>query len=265
MSTPTTTTTTTVTRSGPEPAPAAPAAPIPFSRLLHVEWGKATDTRSARWLIAVTGAATVLIMLAPLLARNSIDQNYSSYLQFAALALTALLPVVAILTLTTEWTQRTVLTTFTQEPRRARVISAKVSVALLMAAIAIVFGGLVTAAAIGVAEASGRHVVADLGSGGLIGFVLFVLVNILMGVAFGALLHNTAASVVLFFLLPTVFGILGRAVNSVGKWIDPGTTFNWMLDGDWNGHAAGIVITALIWLVLPLSAGLVRTVRREIK
>jgi len=64
------------------------------------------------------------------LAPSSIDQTYTSYLAFAAVGLTILLPVVSILTLTSEWSQRTALTTFTQEPRRTRVINAKVTVSL---------------------------------------------------------------------------------------------------------------------------------------
>lgn len=183
------------------PSPASVTAvdsPIPFARLLRVEWGKATVTRAARWLIAITAAATVLIMLAPLLARSSIDQRYDQYLQFAALALATLLPVVAILTLTTEWTQRTVLTTFTQESRRARVLGAKVSVAALIALAAIIFGAVVTAAALGIATATGRDLTNDLNAANLTGFALFVLVNMMMGVAFGAVLHNSAASIVQF-------------------------------------------------------------------
>ena len=130
-------------------------AAIPFSRLVRVEWGKATDTRAARWLLALVAASTIGLMLAPLLAPASIDQTYTSYLGFAAIGLTILLPVVSILTLTSEWSQRTVLTTFTQEPRRTRVINAKVTVSLLLAAGAAVFGGLVTAAGLGLAANSG--------------------------------------------------------------------------------------------------------------
>ena len=50
---------------------------------MKVELIKATDTRAARYLIGLTAVATVLIMLAPLLASKSIDQNYLGYLDFA--------------------------------------------------------------------------------------------------------------------------------------------------------------------------------------
>ena len=105
---------------------------IPFSRLLRVEWGKATNTRAARWLLAAVAASTVGLMLAPVLSPSSIEQSYTSYLGFAAVALSILLPVVAILTLTSEWSQRTNLATFTQEPRRTRVVISKIVVSLML-------------------------------------------------------------------------------------------------------------------------------------
>ena len=111
---------------------AAPSAlgPIPFPRLVRVEWAKATDTRAARWLLALVALSTAGMMLAPVLAPTSFDQTYASYLGVAALALSILLPVVAILMLTGEWSQRSVFTTFTQEPRRIRVVNAKLAASL---------------------------------------------------------------------------------------------------------------------------------------
>ena len=93
-----------------------------------------------------------------------------------------------------------------------------------------------------------------------IGFVLFVLVNIMMGVAFGALLHNTAASIVLFFVLPTVFGILGRpwtrsAAGSTRRRRSTGCS-----PASWAGTWPQIPLSTLLWVVVPLVAGLVRTV-----
>jgi len=245
-------------------SPGAAFPAIPFSRLLRVEWGKATDTRAARWLLALVAASTVGLMLAPLLAPSRIDQTYTSYLRFAAVGLSILLPIVSILTLTSEWSQRTVLTTFTQEPRRIRVINAKVTVSLLLAGAGAVFGGLVTAAGLGVAAATGRELDANLNAGVLVGYLLFVLLSVATGVAFGALLHNSAAAIVLYFALPIAFALLGRASTSLGQWVDSGTTFDWVLNGEWSGHTPQILATVLLWVALPVAAGLVRTVRREI-
>jgi ABC-2 type transport system permease protein len=86
-----------------------------------------------------------------------------------------------------------------------------------------------------------------------------------MGVAFGALLHNTAAAIVLFFALPTAFTVASTALKSIGQWIDPSQTFGWVLEADWSGHLPQILASTTIWLILPLAAGLIRTVHREIK
>jgi ABC-type transport system involved in multi-copper enzyme maturation permease subunit len=242
----------------------APTA-IPFTRLLRVEWGKATDTRAARWLLGITGLAAVAIMLAPILAKHKIAQTTQHYVQFPAFVLSTLLPVVAILTLTSEWTQRTVLTTFTQEPRRSRVVAAKVAVSALLALAATVFGALLASGGVALVEGGGRHVVDNIGWGQVIGFPVFLLANMLLGTAFGALLHNSAAAIVLVFVLPTAFGFLGQAVEAVQHWLDPDTTFGWMVSGAWSGHGPEMAVSFTAWVLLPLVAGFARTVRREIK
>jgi ABC-type transport system involved in multi-copper enzyme maturation permease subunit len=157
-----------------------------------------------------------------------------------------------------------VLTTFTQEPRRTRVINAKIMVSLLLAVAGAVFGVLLTAAAIAVATASGRELDANLTAGAVVGYLLFVLVNMLFGVALGALLHNSAVAIVLSFALPAAFAVLGFALKSVADWIDTSSTFNWVLLGEWSGHTPQILVSLMLWVLLPLAAGLVRTVRREI-
>jgi ABC-type transport system involved in multi-copper enzyme maturation permease subunit len=244
--------------------PGATFPGIPFGRLVRVEWGKATDTRAARWLLIAVAATTVGLMLAPLLSPSSIDQSYTSYLGFAAVALSILLPVVSILTLTSEWSQRTALATFTQEPRRMRIVTAKITVSLMLGVGAAVFGGLVTAVGLGVAAASGRTLDADLDAGLLVAFLLYVILNVMTGVALGALVHNSAAAIVASFVLPIGFALLGRASQLVADWLDYSTAFNWLLNGEWSGHTSQILVSVIIWVAMPLVAGLVRTVRREI-
>jgi ABC-2 type transport system permease protein len=244
------------------PAPLGAPTGIPFARLLRVEWGKATDTRAARWLLALVALSTTGFMLIPLLAHD-VEQSFSSYLGSAG-AVQILLPVVAILTLTSEWSQRTVLTTFTQEPRRLRVVLAKVAVSVLLGAAGALFGLLVTAAALAVSALAGRHVDVDVSAGLILGFGLFVLLNVLSGVAIGALLTNSATAVVAYFALPITFMLTGHAVAFVQEWIDSTTTFNWLLLGEPGGHWPQIMASTFLWVVAPLTAGLVRTVRRDI-
>jgi ABC-2 type transport system permease protein len=244
----------------------APSAPgrIPFSRLVRVEWAKATDTRAARWLLALVALSTAGMMLVPVLAPTSFDQTSASYLRVAALGLSLLLPVVPILLLTGEWSHRSVMTTFTQEPRRIRVVNAKLAASLVLGGGAAVFGGVVTAAGLGLASASGRALEADLTVGAVLGSLLFVLLNVLAGVALGALLQSSAAAIAASFALPAAVAVLGPASTLVSDWIDMSTTFTWVLESEWGGHVPQISVSVLFWVAVPLAAGVVRTIRRDV-
>jgi ABC-2 type transport system permease protein len=190
-------------------ATSSAATGVPFGRLLRVEWGRATDTRAARRLLALVALSTTGLMLCPLLAAGA-EQSLSNYVNFAGVGLGILLPVVAILTLTSEWSQRTVLTTFTQEPRRIRVV-----------------------------------LDVDPSAGLILGFGLFVLLNVLSGVALGALLHNSPAAIVVYFVLPTTFALLGAQVAVIAEWFDSSGIFNWLLLGQRTGHWPQIMVSTL--------------------
>ena len=247
-----------------EAAPSSTLGPIPFSRLVRVEWAKATDTRAARWLLALVALSTAGMMLAPILAPTSFDQTYTSYLGVAAVALAILLPVVAILMFTGEWSQRSVMTTFTQEPRRIRVLNAKLAVSMVLGGGAAVFGAVVTVAGLGLSAASGRALDADLTVGVITGYLLFVLLNVLAGVALGALLQSSAPAIAACFALPAAFAVLGTASTLVFDWIDTSGPWNWVLENDWAGHVPQISFSIAFWVAVPLAAGVVRTIRRDV-
>jgi len=59
--------------------------------------------------------------------------------------------------------------------------------------------------------ASGRAVEANLTVGAITGYLLFVLLNILAGVALGALLQSSATAIAASFALPAAFAVLGTA------------------------------------------------------
>lgn len=239
--------------------------PLPFSRLVRVEWAKATDTRAARWLLALLALSTAGMMLVPVLAPTNFDQTYASYLRVAALGLSILLPVVGILMFTGEWSQRGVMTTFTQEPRRFRVVNAKLAVSLVLGGGGAAFGGVVTAAGLGLASAaSGRALEANLSVGAITSYLLYVLLNVLAAVALGALLQNSAAAIASSFALPAAFALLGTASTLVADWIDMSTTWNWVLQNEWGGHVPQISVSVIFWVAIPLAAGVVRTIRRDV-
>jgi hypothetical protein len=86
-----------------------------------------------------------------------------------------------------------------------------------------------------------------------------------MGVALGALIHNSAAAIVASFVLPTAFVALGQASSLISEWVDPSTMLNSVLKGEWSGQTAQILVAVIVWVAVPLGVGLVRTVRREVK
>lgn len=247
---------------GIDSAPPPAVGSIPFSRLVGVEWAKATDTRAARWLLALVALSTTAMVLVAVLVPTSFDQTDASYLRVAALGLTILLPVVAILLFTGEWSHRSVITTFTQEPRRIRVLNAKLAVSVLMGAAGAVFGGVVATAGIGLATASGRTLEANLSIGVLAGYVIFVLLNVLAGVALGALLQSSATAIAASFALPAALAVLGTASTLVA-WVDI-STWNWVIENDWAGHIPQVAFSIVFWVVIPLTAGIIRTLRRDI-
>jgi ABC-2 type transport system permease protein len=240
-------------------------APIPFLRLLRVEWRKGVDTRAARWFLGVIALLTCAAPMLPMFLPEQAEQSMLSYLVPAAVVLALLLPLVSILTLTSEWSQRSVLVTFTQEPRRARVVGAKllsgVGLALVGSAVAVA----ASAGALAISAALGRSVVWNLEWKYALGFMAFVLVNSLMGMAFGVLLLNTPAAIVLFLVLPTIWTLISYGVlEDIGRWLDTAQTFRQILEADWDGHTGPITVSIAVWVAAPLALGLVRTLQREV-
>jgi len=108
------------------PAP----APIPMSRLVAVELRKSFDTRSGFWLLAGIGILALGATVAVILFAPDDALGYGTFATAFGFPMAVILPIVAILSVTSEWSQRTGLTSFTLVPHRSRVIAAKAIVAL---------------------------------------------------------------------------------------------------------------------------------------
>jgi ABC-2 type transport system permease protein len=245
---------------------AAQSPPIPFRRLLQAEWQKTTGTRAARWLLAATAVITVGALAVPLLFPHDITQSRVSYLIWAALGLSRLLPLVLMLAMTAEWSQRTAMATFTQEPRRGRVLTAKILTGQAISLAGAGFAFLTAQAVVLAAHAAGRGITTGWDWPQLAGFIAFILLTGTIGIAFGALLHNTAVAIVSYFALGGAFNLLMiPALQAAGRWINTGQTYGWVLNGQWAGHGDQIATSTLVWIALPLTLGLIRTLRREVR
>lgn len=234
---------------------------IPFRTLLTAELRKTVSTRAARVLLAVALLAAMAAEAIPLVFPHSVTQDHASYLTWAALGLSRLLPIMLMMAMTAEWSQRTALTTFTLEPRRGRVLAAKVTAGLLIAVACGIFALAVGTVTAGLAP----HVTGGEDWAAVAGTALFVLLTSAIGIAVGAALHNTAAAIVTYFAVAGAASLLMiPALARAGDWINTGQTFGWVLAGQWTGHTAQILVSAALWIALPLTIGTARTLRRNV-
>jgi ABC-2 type transport system permease protein len=243
---------------------------IPWSRLLRLEGRKLVDTRSGRWLLIAIGvvtAAALVILVA--FGDPGKDTSFASLFGFAAFVQLVLFPLLGVLATTSEFSQRTGLVTFTAEPRRLRVVLAKLVVAcgwaMLGLAVAVGLAAVAHAVAVGFRGVPWQW---DLHADLLGGFALAQLLGVAQGLGFGLLLTSPAFAIVCYFLLPTLWSVLGGVIprmERVAPWLDltrptEVLTNAAMTGADW----AHLGTSSALWVALPLLAGGWLLVRREI-
>lgn len=252
-------------------------ARVPFARLVAVEMRKAVDTVASFWLVASIVILTVIIdgfvLLVTVIQSSAVALGDFAYLSLLVTSL--LLPILGIMLVTSEWGQHTAMVTFSLEPRRTRVIWAKltVGVALTLATvvIAIVVGVLCTL----VCEiASPDQTTWDLAARELTGYLITQTLAMLGGFALATLLLNTPATIVLYFVyrfaLPGVLFVVSDLVDAFGK-VSPYLNFSeaqgplFDLTLNTGEEWAQLLVSGLIWLVLPLTLGIMRILRAEVK
>lgn len=254
----------------PRAAADGPVAGIGLARLTRVEARKLVDTRAGCWFLAVMALGSLALTLITVVDNSG--YWFDAYLQAATMPLALLLPVLGVLAATSEWSQRTAMTTFTLEPRRGRVVAAKVLAALVVGVVAFAVAFLVAALGHG-------FVTTVLGGDGrwtftaptILGLALLVVFGLLQGLAFGLALLNTPVAVVAYFALPTLFGILAMSLEvmrDIGPWLDfsqstqPLRTPGAEMSGE---QWAQLATTFGVWVLLPLSFGVWRVLRAEVK
>ena len=248
--------------------------PIPFSRVVSVELRKMFDTRSGFWLMMSVAITATLATGAVILWAPDSELTYDTFAAAIGFPMSVILPMVAILSVTSEWSQRSGLTTFTLLPHRGRVIGAKavatviVGVTSMIVAMAIgALGNIVGTAITGtprVWDDSVQHL------------ALIVLANVLgmlIGFTLGVVIRNSAGAIVGYFVftlvLPTLSGLLAANAawwHDAQAWVD----FNFAQGALFNGEMAAkdwahIATASGIWLVIPLAVGLTLLMRSEVK
>jgi ABC-2 type transport system permease protein len=246
---------------------------VPMSRLIAVELRKLVNTRAGLWLVLSIGLVSLLIMTAMLIWAEDSDLVFGQIFGLMNIPTGFLLPVLAILLVTSEWGQRTGLVTFTLEPRRSRVVVAKLATALVAAVgavlVALAFGALGNVLAGVFHDApAGRW---EMTLAGLSNSVMLQFFALLMGFAFGMLIRNSAAAIVLYFVIPTIWSILAQVIpwvhDHLQKWADFSFAQQPFQSGEWASSQewAHLATSGTIWLVLPLVFGIWRLLRSEVK
>lgn len=241
---------------------------IPFTRLVSVELRKMADTRSGRVLLAAIVAVTLAILIIFMFAADLKDHTFENYTGITATPQGFLLPVLGILLVTSEWGQRTTLTTFTLSPRRGTVIGAKVAAAVLFGLAAIVVALVLSSLATLVSGAADPW--RGIGADNIGQFALLQVSGILQGLAFGMLLLNSAAAIVTYFVLPTAFTIvasLWSALADVAPWVDISTAQQVLfgIDNVTGKQWLQLLVASTIWIIIPLVIGFFRVLKAEVK
>jgi ABC-type transport system involved in multi-copper enzyme maturation permease subunit len=200
---------------------------------------------------------------------------FGDFISIAAYMMSWLLPFLAIMLVTSEWSQRSALVTFTLEPRRSRVVWAKLVATLLITVLNLVLAFGIALVCTAICELAQPELTSwDVSAGDQAGFFVTASLAMLGGFAIATLLLNTPASIVMFvvyrFVLPGVFAALAALSDwfaEVRPWIDfqwaQGDIPEWELSGTeaWS-H---LIVSGLLWLALPLALGLWRILRAEVK
>jgi ABC-2 type transport system permease protein len=237
-----------------------------FGRLTRIELRKMLDTRSGLWFSAAVAAVTLITVIITSLVKGGHDATLARLFNNSVQPAAVLLPVLGVLLVCSEWSQRTVLTTFTLVPHRDRILRAKLAASIVVASAAfavclacsVMFGELLPAPG-----GAGSLSIVVLAQG-----LVFLTATMVIGVAFGAAIMLSAPAIVIYLALPTAWDALSSTIHplkTLSHWLAIGPTLGPLAThsfsaADW-AHAA---TTLALWLAVPLIIGMWRFARRDV-
>jgi ABC-2 type transport system permease protein len=247
---------------------------IPLGRIIGTELRKMLDTRSGFWLMASIGILGLVATMAVIAFSSDDGLTYSTFATAIGYPMTVVLPIIAVLSVTSEWSQRSGLTTFTLVPHRGRVIAAK-GVACICVAVATIPLAFVVGAAGNVvgSRIAGVGTVWDLTLTNMATIGLANVLGLLVGFMLGVVIRTSAGAIVAYFvysfLLPTLALILAESqawFRHLQPWIDFSFAQGPLIDGTVGPQQwVHLAVTGILWLVVPLALGLVLVLRAEVK
>lgn len=249
-------------------------ARIPTSRIVAVELRKSFDTRSGFWLMASIAILAVIATTATILFAPDDQLDYEAFATAIGFPMAVLLPVIATLSVTSEWSQRTGLTSFTLVPHRGRVIRAKLAGMLIVGVVSMLLAAAIGAVGNLVGSAiAGVDTVWNVSATELLYIVVANVLGMLIGFMLGVLVRNSAAAIVGYFVYGFVLPPLSMLLAASQDWFEkaqPWVDFNYaqgsLFDGGMTGEQwAQLGVTGLFWLVIPMAVGFWAVLRSEVK
>lgn len=251
----------------PAPDSVPPITPLRFTALVRVETRKILDIPSGRGVLVCVAALAVVVSIWQLFTSDQEQLSVPVYLMGPVQMVCMITPLIGLITMTSEFTQRTALSTFTLAPWRLRVLWAKaiaataVTIATTIVAIAIAMVGAWTTSAITDTPAMYN------GVGDTIrGLLLTSILTSILALAIGALVAQTAIAASVYFIAPVAFSVLATAVlKDAAPWFDIFAAFDRLGSNDPFVELGQTGTSLMLWVVIPAVLGAASAVRREIK
>jgi len=256
------------------PLAARTLRPIPMSRLARVELRKMFDTRAGFWLMASVGIVSVLATAAVILWAPDEAITLETFSTAIGMPLSVVLPIIAILSITSEYSQRTGLTTYTLVPWRGRVITSKLLVTLGIGVVSMALAlGIGAVGNLIGSTITGLDAVWDISLQTFAYIVLANILGMLIGFMLGVLFRSSSAAVVGYFVYSLVLpGALGALAafqewfRDLQPWVDVNYAITRLFDSSMTSeYWAQVGVTTLVWLWIPLAFGLRAVLRAEVK
>lgn len=252
--------------------------PVTLGRVVAVEFRKFFHTESLRMLmcacLALIGAMAIGLGLGYTTMFLDVETGQPVYVPWltSATAIRLLVqlvfPALIIVPVASEWTTRSVMTTFTLVPQRGMVVGAKAIVATV---VTIVGYGLIAGMAL-LTTWTARltndipltGMWADWGEVGCEFTVWFL--TMASAFALALVVHNSALSIAIVIGAPMVLQIisqLGESLMKATEWLNLQTSAALTFQSDDATGVWKLVVATAFWVVLPLVFGTLRTLRRE--
>lgn len=250
------------------------AARIPLTRIIGVELRKMFDTRSGFWLMASLVITNLLATAAIIVFAPDDQLTFDNFAAAIGAPMTVILPMIGILAVTSEWSQRSGLTTFTLVPHRGRVLGAKflaaTTVGVVSMFIALVVGVLGTLVGSAIA---GVDPVWNLSAAHFSLIVLGSVLGMLFGFMLGLVIRNSAGAIVTYFVytlvLPPLLGLLAanqKWFADLQPWVDYNYSRTPLFDGTLTAPQwQHLAVSGGLWFLLPMAVGLLIVRRAEVK